>query len=112
MASYTQIAVNVAYLYEVVDLGLYTISGHRLGFALLQQVFLLLEKFAFPLVKPIYRARTRSSCDNAEDKEVHVPLAFRELKAQAVEHQLMFVCQHLWHPRFLRRELLELIQRV
>lgn len=40
------------------------------------------------------------------------PLPLGELETEAVEHELMLVCEDLVRARTLRRELLELVERV
>ena len=53
--------MEVAYLYEVVYLGLDVIGSYCLCFALLEQVFLLLDQIALPLVQ----SRRCSACGDA-----------------------------------------------
>lgn len=40
------------------------------------------------------------------------PLAFRELKAQAIQHELVVVCENLFRTGFLWSETLELVYTI
>lgn len=52
-----------------------------------------------------------SVCDNRLDRGA-APLPLGELETEAVEHELMLVCQDLLRARTLGREFLELVERV
>jgi hypothetical protein len=102
------IRVACVHLHDSVDLGLHALGDRALGFALLGELLLLEREFLGALFEP---GCARSGTAHASDARVGVcdePLALSELKAEAVEHELVFVGEHVGRACLCGREQHEL----